>query len=104
MIMTDKEQGVHLREGRTHTYPQYMHFATYYGIRLDFFGSNGHQVTNYLKILVLTFFSISTFMIMTDREQVVLVLEGRTHTYPQYRHFAIYYGIRLTFLDSNGHQ
>ena len=80
MIMTDKEQGVHLREVRTHTYPQYMHFATYYGIRVAFFGLNGHQVTNYLKILVLTFLSISTFMIMTDREQGVHLLDGRTHT------------------------
>ena len=47
---------------------------------------------------------ISTFMIITDREQGVHLLEDRTHTYPQYRHFAIYYCIRLAFLDSNGHQ
>ena len=41
-------------------------------------------------------------MIITDKEQGVQLIEGRTHTYAQYRHFSIYYGIRLAFLDSNG--
>ena len=46
MIMTQSEQGVRLPEGLTHTYPLYQPFATYYGIRLLFWGSNVYQLTN----------------------------------------------------------
>ena len=49
------------------------------------------------KIMVLTFLSTSTFMIMNDSEQGVHLLEGRTCTHPHYRHFATYYGFRLPF-------
>ena len=70
MIMTDSEQGIYLPEGRACTYHQYRHFATYCGIWLPFFGSNGHQLTNWYKILVLTFLSTSTITIMTDRQWV----------------------------------
>ena len=48
--------------------------------------------------------STSTFMIMNDSEQGVHLLEGRTCTHPQYRHFATYYGFRLPLLGSNGHR
>ena len=63
---------------------------------------NVEMETNVLGFL--TFLSISTIMIITDKEQGVHLIEDRTHTYAQYRHFSIFYGIRLAFLDSNGHQ
>ena len=39
-----------------------------------------------------------------DSEQSVHLVEGRTCTHPQYRHFATYYGFHLPLLGSNGHQ
>ena len=73
-------------------YPEYRHFATYYGIALPF--------SFWLKWTpqILGFLSTSTFMIMTQNEHGVHLLEVRTCMYPQYRHFATYYGIRLPFL------
>ena len=65
---------------------------------ITFFGVKWTRVDKLTKILVLAFLSTSTFMIMNDREQGVHLLEGRTCTHPQYRHFATYYGFLLPLL------
>ena len=103
-IMNNSEQGVHLLEGRTCTHPQYRHFATYYGFRVTFIGVQWTPVNKLTKLLVLAFLSNSTFMIMNDSEQGVHLLEGRTCTHPQNKHFPTYYGFWLPFWGSNGHQ
>ena len=96
MIMTQSQQGVHVLEGWTHKSPLHRNFATYYCVRLPFFGSNGYQLTN-TKILVLASLSTSTFMIMTQSQEGVHLLDGRIHTSPLHRHFDTYYTVRLLF-------
>ena len=83
MIMTQSQQGVHVLEGWTHKSPLHRNFATYYCVRLPFFGSNGYQLTN--------------TMIMTQSQEGVHLLDGRIHTYPLHRHFDTYYTVRLLF-------
>ena len=77
--------------------PQYRHFATYYNFLLPFLGSNGHQLTNQHKILVLPFLSTSTFMIMNDSEQGAHLLEGQRHTYPPIQAFCYILRFSVTF-------
>ena len=96
MIMTQSQQGVHVLEGWTHKSPLHRNFAAYYCVRLPFFGSNGYQLTN-TKILVVASLSTSTFMIMTQSQEGVHLLDGRIHTSPLHRHFDTYYTVRLLF-------
>ena len=97
---------------RVHTYLRVWHVCTpNTGILLyiwqysfTFFGLKWTPVDKLTQNLGFNIHFNSTFMIMTKGEQDVHLLEGRTCTYSQYRHFATYDGIRIPSLVSNWHQ